>query len=84
MNNELCSTIISLENEISDLKSIDVSVTEQQKQLKLLHKQLKRETKCSCGQKLIKFMHNCPSSNNYPEIFGCPRCDDNCAFCKES
>jgi|GEM_PF-4448266 len=36
-----------------------------------------------CGRELKNFMHNCPHSNNMPEIYGCPKCDDECTFCKE-
>ena len=34
----------------------------------------------NCGRIKKSFMHNCDSSN-YDEIYGCPKCDDKCAFC---
>lgn len=39
--------------------------------------------RCECGQFKKSFVHNCSGSSNMPEIFGCPKCDDNCGFCKE-
>jgi len=36
-----------------------------------------------CGRTLIYFMHHCPNSSNYEEIYGCPIHDDVCGFCKE-
>lgn len=35
-----------------------------------------------CGREKKYFMHNCPNSIDYVEIYGCPFCDDNCAYCE--
>ena len=37
---------------------------------------------CECGEYKRHFMHNCPKSNDMPEIEGCPECDDNCPNCR--
>ncbi len=34
-----------------------------------------------CGNPLQFFMHNCPNTANYLELFGCPLCDDSCQHC---
>ena len=39
------------------------------------------EKLCSCGREMKLFIHNCNGSSNMPEIFGCPKHDDFCAFC---
>ena len=38
----------------------------------------------NCGRPMENFMHSCPSSNNYPEIYGCPVCNDNCSNCVDT
>lgn len=38
--------------------------------------------RCDCGKLKKSFVHNCNGSSNMPEIFGCPKCDDTCGFCK--
>ena len=36
--------------------------------------------KCEeCGREIKHFVHNC--NINLIEIYGCPYCDDKCAFC---
>lgn len=42
-----------------------------------------RKTCDKCGRQLQNFMHNCDGSSNMPEIYGCPKCDDNCPLCLE-
>ena len=39
--------------------------------------------KCDCGRAIKHFMHNCPNSHDMTEVFGCPKCNDECGFCKE-
>ena len=34
-----------------------------------------------CDTELRTFIHSCDGSSVSDEIFGCPRCDDVCAFC---
>lgn len=34
-----------------------------------------------CGNELKNFMHNCNGTSIYDEIYGCPKCDDNCGEC---
>ena len=41
----------------------------------------KKEICEKCGETKTYFMHNCPISSDMPEIYGCPNCDDHCAFC---
>ena len=36
---------------------------------------------CNTPKKV--FMHNCPESSTMDEVYGCPKCDDKCGFCKE-
>jgi len=43
---------------------------------------LMKDLECECGEIKKTFMHNCPNTSTYDEIFGCPKCDDECGFCK--
>lgn len=46
-------------------------------------KKSKSSDRCDfCGTKLKRFMHNCPKSKNLVEIYGCPKCEDECGFCE--
>jgi len=38
---------------------------------------------CDCGMPKTTFMHNCKAPHT-EEITGCPMCDDECGFCKET
>lgn len=42
---------------------------------------INKQDLCECGTEKRTFMHNCPTSSNMPEIYGCPSCDDTCSSC---
>jgi len=65
------------DEEASDIRKIGVDAGN-----KAAYEHVLQTKRCpTCDTKLKFFMHNCQYSSDHPEIFGCPKCDDECGHC---
>jgi len=65
------------DEEASDIRKIGVDADN-----KAAYEHVLQTKRCpTCDARLKFFMHNCQYSSTHPELFGCPKCDDECGHC---